>query len=67
MRGELVVILAPAGESSHDHVLRGDALDARIRELFAGGKRTKQIRDMLLPETELSSSELYERIEGLKG
>ena len=64
VRGEFVLILdAPDAASG---LLDEQSLDARILELLERGLRTKAIRDILSDQTDLASSELYERIEQLK-
>ncbi len=65
VRGELVLILAPA-ELRERQWLSGEALDTRIRELLAQQLRTRDVRDALISQVELSSSELYEHIERVR-
>lgn len=64
LRGEFVVIVAPPDATRQ--WLQGEALDARILSLLDEGLRTKTIRDMLVPQVEQASSELYEYIERLR-
>jgi 16S rRNA (cytidine1402-2'-O)-methyltransferase len=63
-RGEYVLVLGPY-EAVVER-LEGEALHARIRDLLAQGMRTKQVREALLSEVELSSSALYTLIEQIK-
>jgi 16S rRNA (cytidine1402-2'-O)-methyltransferase len=63
-RGEYVLVIGPAVQAVER--LEGAALEARIRELLGQGMRTKQVREALLSEVALGSSELYALIEGLK-
>ena len=65
VRGELVLILAPAALRERQW-LSGEALDARICELLAQQLRTRDVRDALISQVELSSSELYEHIERVR-
>ena len=64
LRGEFVMILGPP--EAKRRWLEGQALDERILGLLEDGMRTKAIRDMLLSQVEMASSELYEHIERLK-
>jgi 16S rRNA (cytidine1402-2'-O)-methyltransferase len=64
-RGEYVLVIGPA--SSQPERLEGAALEARIAALLGEGMRTKQVREALLSEVELGSSELYALIERVRG
>ncbi|MEM1349789.1 MAG: SAM-dependent methyltransferase, partial [Myxococcota bacterium] len=65
VRGECVVILGPPDVSA-DGQLAEDVLDEAIGDLLERGKRTREVRDMLVSRTTMTSSELYERIEAIK-
>lgn len=64
LRGEFVVMLAPAEDTIQ--FLEGAALDEKINAMLDEGLRTKNIRDILAPRVELSSSQLYEHIERVR-
>ena len=64
LRGEFVVIIAPPDATRQ--WLSADALDEKIISMLDEGLRTKTIRDILAPQVEQASSELYEYIERLR-
>lgn len=66
LRGEFVMVLAPADEELLRPMLDEDALADRIRQRLDEGAYTKQIRDELSEHTPMPSSELYEFIEAIK-
>lgn len=66
LRGEFALVVAPLAEDALRERLGPDQLAARVRELLAEGRRTRTIRDMLAPISDLTSSELYEFIEDIK-
>jgi 16S rRNA (cytidine1402-2'-O)-methyltransferase len=66
VRGEFVVIVAPV-DLVESHMLDDAQLEAKALEMLGRGKRTREVRDALVASTQMTSSELYEFIESLKG
>ncbi len=69
-RGEFTIVLEGGTEdeesSSERRLLEGEALDSRLRELLADGRRPREITAEIAPQTALPRKQLYSRVVALK-